>query len=129
MREGPFMTNVEYDPYEKIIIKSYIPFKTPKEFAENMIANIPPGVRVRLSAFWANGVVFKHYPFYPTESISNEYLKGNLYIDHVEFAPMKTFQKEIIVNQEAKINVLDVSKHTVFSLLTDFIAKHLLTDL
>lgn len=122
------MTNVEYDPYEKIIFKSYIPFKTPKEFAENMIANIPPGVKVRLSAFWANGVVFKHYPFYPTESVSNEYLKGNLYIDHVEFAPMKSFQKEINVNQEAKINVLDVSKHTVFNLLTDFIAKSLLRE-
>lgn len=124
---------VQVQPYNSITIKGYMKFDSPKDFAESILASIartpkdlPEGTIIgRL--FWSNGVVFRHYPFAQTEAVTKVLLEGKIYYDHVEFAEMPQYQKEISVGDGLKVEVSDFSGHSVFDKLTEYISKKLLS--
>ena len=120
-------------PYSAIVIRGYMKFDSPKSFAENMLASIartpkdlPDGTIIgRL--FWSNGVVFRHFPFAQTETVTRELLSGRINYDHLEFAEMKQYQKEITVGNGLKVEVSNVSGHSVFDSLTKYLSSELLS--
>jgi hypothetical protein len=74
---------------------------------------------------WANGVLFRNFPYAPTDSVTKEYLKGHLLIDLLEFAPMSEYTKEIS-NEEFVVTISDVSTHLMLRELAMWVANNLL---
>jgi hypothetical protein len=120
---------IEFDPYKKLSFKSYIPYESHEALIEAMCMGAPAGIPGRATLFWANGVLFRFFTFPPSEAAGKEYVSGNLVWDHIEFAPMATYIKEIQGPKDRPmftIYVLDVSKHTTFGPLTKWIRDNLL---
>lgn len=118
--------DVVLEPYERITIRSYLKYESPEAFANAITLSIGRGVPGRLGGlFWARGVIFKHYPYSPSDSINKEYLNGHLPIDHVEFAPMSELRSEIRIG-EVIVTVMDVSNHQTLGALADWITDNLL---
>lgn len=98
-------------------------YESPQGFAENVVSETPKGNPIpRL--FWANGILFRHFPYFPSEVISQQLIEGILNVDHIEYAQMKEYRKEIAVTPNQKVKVLNVTNHTVFNDLTSYIAKN-----
>jgi len=117
------MTIFQLTPYKKIVVRSTMRFASPEEFAQNLTVGVPRGVVGRVAnSFWANGIVFRHFPYIPTDSISKQNLLGILHLDHIEYAVMPTFSNEIRIG-EITVSILDVSNHTTFSGLTKWIMQ------
>lgn len=117
------MTTFELEPYKKIIVRSTMRFDSPEDFVRNMTIVVPRGTVGRIgNLFWANGIMFRHFPYVPTDSTSKQNILGNLYLDHVEYALMPAFRPEIR-NGEISIALTDVSNHTTFAGLTKWIMQ------
>jgi hypothetical protein len=98
-------------------------YDNPEIFARSMTAGVPRGVSGRVgNLFWANGILFRHFAYAPTDSVSQQHLKGILPLDHIEYALMPTFKNEIRTD-DLIISLLDVSNHTVFNEMTKWIMK------
>lgn len=119
------MVTISLEPYKKITVRSYTRFQSPEEFAQGITSNIPRGTFGRVAnLFWANKILFRHFPYATTDSISKQYLMGNLPLDHIEYAPMPHFRPEIKVDEMA-ITVMNVSNHTFFDVFSKWIAQKL----
>lgn len=119
------MTIFQLVPYKKIVVRSTMKFESPEAFAQNLASGVPRGVVGRVgNLFWANGIVFRHFPYIPTDSISKQNLLGILHIDHIEYAILPAFINEIRVG-DITVSLLDVSNHMTFSGLTKWIAQKL----
>lgn len=108
---------VEYNPWKKLDIRACLAFKTTEEFANFVAAPAPPGMGGMTGALWANGVVFRHTPLNPaTSGLGEEFLKGNVIWDTVEFAPMPKHVPELHPASRASftINVVNVSGNLLF---------------
>lgn len=117
------MSEVIYEQYKKIVVRSFMRFESPQVFAENVFSETLKGNQIpRL--FWASGILFRHFPYFPSEAVSQQLIEGVLNIDHIDYAEMKEYKKEINVAANQKIKVLNVTSHTVFSNLTSYIAKN-----
>jgi len=77
--------------------------------------------------YWANGVLFRHFPYAQTDSITKEYLAGHLPIDHLEFAPMPQFINEIR-SGNAVLTVVNVSNHSTLSALATWVSNNLINQ-
>jgi hypothetical protein len=76
---------------------------------------------------WANHVLFRHAPFFPTDSVAKENIKGTLMIDTLEFTMMETYKREIVSKDRGVVlTIADVSTHTLFDPLTKWIYKNYL---
>lgn len=94
-------------------------------FTRALTQSLPRGMGGRIgNFFWANGIIFKHSPFALSDSVTKEYLAGNLPLDHIEYAPMPEFKNELRID-DVVITAIDVSKHTLFSELTKWIKESL----
>lgn len=117
------MTIFELEPYKKIIVRSTLKYESPEKFAQGITVGIPNGTIGRVgNLFWANGIVFRHFPYGNTDSVSKQNMLGILYVDHIEYAIMPTFKNEIRV-RDLTIALLDVSNHTTFSGLTKWVLQ------
>jgi hypothetical protein len=115
---------ISYTPYEKIIIRSYMEFDTPRSLSESIASEIIKGIpQPRL--FWANGILFRYFPFYASEAISAELIKGVLNIDQIEFSLMNDFKNEIQVSSTLKLKVLNVTNHALFNPLAKYIKDNI----
>ncbi|MEM0136214.1 MAG: hypothetical protein QXU18_13490 [Thermoplasmatales archaeon] len=121
------MTEIIFEPYNKIIIRSFMKFDTPRSFGESLVLEQGKGLQIgALRLFWANGILFRHFPLPLTESTMQQLINGIFIVDHIDFTEMKEYQGEIMISQGVKIKVLNVTKHSVFSELTKFITEKLL---
>jgi hypothetical protein len=104
-----------FEPYQKVIIRSYIQYANAHEFVSTIFMTTPEGVQARASLNWANGILFRFFPFAPTDTMSKEYVEGRLLWDHLEFAPMPNYIREIQVPGKPLITVgvVDVSNHAL----------------
>lgn len=119
------MTNFRTVPYREVTIRSHMRYKNAHEFARAVTAPIPKGQVDKIgSLFWANGIVFRHFTFAASDSLTKEYLSGHLPIDHIEYAPMPQFQHEIQGDGIA-ITLIDASNHLLFNELTAWIKTKL----
>ena len=100
-------------------------FDSPEAFVAYFTNSIPKGAVGRIgNLFWANGILFRHFTYAQTDSISKQYLLGHLPLDHIEYAPMPKFRTEIQMG-EIIVAAIDVSNHTFFKELTKWIKRNL----
>jgi hypothetical protein len=117
------MTIFELEPYKKIVVRSTMKYDSPEAFAQSLTIGIPRGTMGRVgNLFWANGIVFRHFPYAPTDSVSKQNLQGNLYLDHIEYTLLPTYRNEIKLG-DISISLINVSNHTTFSGLTKWILQ------
>jgi hypothetical protein len=116
------MTEISLEPYKKVIIRSCFQYPEVDAFVEAMSMATPAG---KYSGFaWANGILFRHFPFLPTDSLTKEYIKGNLYIDTLEFAFMSSYVKELTSKERGVVlAVANVSGNELFDSLTKWVKK------
>jgi hypothetical protein len=119
---------VEFEPYKRITFQSHLCYETAEEFVKVIALPNPQGIPFMARLFWANGILFRFFNHFPSEALSKEILAGHLIFDHIEFAPMPTFERELKAPERPLgiIDVLDVSKHAVFDPLTTWIAHNLI---
>ena len=118
--------NISLEPYKKITIRSYLKHESPQAFVDAITLPLVKGTVPKLGGLlWANGVVFRHFPYSPTDTLTREYLGGHLLIDHLEFAPMSEYEKEIRY-EGFVVTVADVSNHSTFKELAKWVAGNLL---
>lgn len=119
------MTIFTLEPYKKITVRSYMKYDDPDTFARSLTLAVPRGVVGRVgNLFWANGILFRHFAYPPTDSVSKQHLLGRLPVDHIEYAVVPQFRNEIRVD-DMVISIIDVSNHTTFNALTKWIMKKL----
>lgn len=119
---------VAFEPYKRITFQSHLCYETVEEFVKVISLANPPGIPFMARLFWANGVLFRFFNHFPSEALSKETLAGHIIFDHIEFAPMPNFVRELKVPERPLgiIDVLDVSKHIVFDPLTTWISQNLI---
>ena len=119
---------VAFEPYRKLSFRSYMEYESPEALANVVAMPVPPGVPAPITLHWANGIVFRGAAYQPTDSIVKEYVSGHLLWDHVDFAPMPQYVKEIKAPDKplVTVNILDVSKHTVFGPVAQWIRANLI---
>ncbi len=116
-----------FEPYQKITIRSYLEYGSPEDFVTALTISTPEGVPAQGGLNWANGILFRFYPLAPSESISREYVGGHLLWDHVEFALMPKYVKEVKVPSRPLITfgILDVSNHVLLGPFAEWVARTL----
>lgn len=119
---------VAFEPYNKVSFKSYMPYETVDEFINVISFANPAGVPFQAKFFWANGILFRVFNQAPSEALGKELLRGHFVFEHVEFAPLPKYEKELKIPERpmGNIIVLNVSKHIIFGPLTAWIQKNLL---
>lgn len=119
-----------FEPYQKVTIRSYAQYESPEDFVSTIFITTPEGVQSRTSLNWAHGILFRFFPFAPTESMSKEYVEGHLWWDHLEFAPMPTYRREIQVPGKplSLVGVIDVSRHALLGPFAQWASRNLLTS-
>jgi hypothetical protein len=118
--------NISLEPYNRITIRSYLKHESPQAFVDALTLPLVRGTGARIGGLlWANGVLFRPFPYNPTDSITKEYLNGHLLFDHLEFAAMSEYAREIR-NEEFVITINDVSNHLTFRELAKWISDNLL---
>jgi hypothetical protein len=119
---------VEFKPYNKLSFQSYLPYDSVEAFIEVIASANPAGVPFQVRFFWANGVLFRFFNHPRSEALAKEIINGHMIFDHIEYAPMPKYEKEIKMPQRPMGNVvvLDVSKHNIFAPLTAWIRDNLI---
>lgn len=109
---------VEYNPWKKLEIKTYLLFKSVDEFADFVAAPAPLGMGGMTNVLWANGVVFRHTPLNAgTNPVAEEIMRGGVLWDTVEFAIMPKRAQELRSKSKASftISTVDVSGNALFA--------------
>jgi hypothetical protein len=65
--------------------------------------------------------------FQTTDSVSAQYLKGHLPLDHIEFASMPEYSPQIR-SGDSVIGVIDLTNRTIFGELTKWIKSNLVKE-
>ena len=118
---------ISFEPYNKISFKSYLEHDSPEDLARIVALTVPVGVPAHSTFRWANGVLFSVAAFQATDSITKEYLAGHLLWDHIDFALMPTYEKEIKLPDKplVTLNVLNLSEHPLFGAVGKWIKENL----
>lgn len=122
---------IGFDPYKKLSFRSYIQYDTPEIFAKTLTVAVPQGVPVQTTMYWSDGVLFRVVNLPSTDTVVKEYVAGHLPLDHLEFAYMPKYAKQIQLpdNPMVMISVIDVSNHTLFGPLGKWIRENLIKKL
>lgn len=119
---------VAYKPYNKVSFQSCLPYESVEAFIGVYSFTNPPGIPFQAKFFWANGILFRFFNHPPSEALAKEIVNGHIIFDHIEFAPMAEYKKELKIPERpmGNIIVLNVSTHTIFDPLTAWIHKNML---
>ena len=119
---------IAFEPYKKISFQSYLPYNETEELVTVITQGAPDGIPFQTQLYWANGVLFRFFNHPPCDAVTKEALNGHIIWDHIEFAPMLQYKREL--KQASKplgtIIVLNVSNHVVFDPLTAWIRDNLI---
>jgi hypothetical protein len=120
------MTDFKIEPYIVVTIRSYHQFRDVPAFLNSVSTQIPPGAPGRVGPMlWSNGVIFGFAAYAPSESLTDEYLKGHLPWDNLDFAPMPNFEAEMrLPGREVVFTARDVSEHSLMGPLGKWIRVH-----
>ena len=118
---------ISVEPYKKLSFRTYLEYSSPEDLARTLVMSIPPGVPASTTLRWSNGVLLAIASFQPTDSITKENIAGHMLYDHIDFALMPNYQKEIKVPEKEMVvlNVLDLSEHPLFGYLGQWIKQNL----
>ncbi len=118
--------DISFEPYKKITVRNYMAHDTVDSFANNLTLSLPREVGGRYGPLlWTRGVLFRHSPFLPTDTMAREYIQGHFPIDNLEFAPMPNFEEEIHFKQYT-LTVVDISNNIVLGAIGKWISENLL---
>jgi hypothetical protein len=118
---------VSVKPYQRITIRSVVEYDSPQAFVDAITLHMPREIPPKLNTiwlYWANSVLFRHFPYPPTDSVTREYLIGHFPIDNLEYCTMPTYSKEIS-SGAIFVPVIDVSNHLLLSAVAGWIADRL----
>ncbi len=109
-----------YRPAKEIVILDFFQFS--KDALDQMFARlIQSGMPVM--AQWADGVIFIHFPIAPeTDDLMENYLKGRIFWNSVNFALMPKYSPSIKVGG-LEIPVLNVSNHPILTEVAKWLRK------
>lgn len=119
---------IAFEPYKKVTIRNYMYHDTVESFANALTLTIPRelGAGGRYGPLlWTNGILFRHMPFFATDTMTKEYVQGHFPIDNIEFAHMPEFREEIHFRQYT-LTVMDVSSNYVLGEIGRWVAQNLL---
>jgi hypothetical protein len=115
-----------FEPYDRVTVRNYMQYNSPADFADAITLSMLRGGGGRFgNLLWAHGVLFRHSPYSPTDTMSKEYLDGHLLLDNLEFTPMRQYQRELR-HEEFMISILNVSNNYVLSRLAEWVANTLI---
>jgi hypothetical protein len=116
---------IAFEPYRKVSFRSYLQFEKPEDLVRMASLGAPAGMPSQLTLRWAKGVLFSVYNLPPSDSIMKEYIAGNLILDHIDFAIMPEYTKELKIPEKPllSVNIIDLSEHTLFGPLAEWV-KH-----
>jgi hypothetical protein len=118
---------IAFEPYKKVSFRSYLRYETAEELARAVSLSAPVGLPAQYTLRWSNGVLFHIVGFQPTDSVVKEYIAGHVVWDHIDFALMPRYVKEIRLPEKPLVvfSVLDLSEHPVFGPLGEWIRENL----
>ena len=121
------MTEVSYEPRQKVIIHEYSRYDSVEALVRSGFAGIPPGSSVIVR--WVDGVVLSQSPYPMTDSVVKELLEGRLHWDHVSFAPMEEYEASLsFANFPITVTIIDVSNNPVYCEIAKFIKEKLMRE-
>lgn len=108
------MIEVSYEPRTKLIIHEYLAYEDLDDFVKLRALGVPSG-GLGQPLRWAEGVVMAFKAMANNETVTKELLEGKLHWDHVSFALMPKYQREIVVKEvNVRVPVINVSSHPIF---------------
>src|SRR6266566_588321 len=114
---------ISFEPYKKLSFRSYLEHNSPEDLARSVATAVPAGVPASTTLRWSNDVLFSAIAFQATDSVTKEYVAGHVLYDHIDFAVMPKYQKEIKIPEKPMVvlNVQNLSEHPLFGSLGDWI--------
>jgi hypothetical protein len=118
---------IAFEPYRKISFRSYLQYKSPEDLARAIAQSMPTGAPAQVPLRWSNGVLFAISGLPPTDSLVKELLAGHIAWDHVDFALMPNYVKEIKLPEKPFItfSVQDFSEHPIYGPFGRWLKEHL----
>ena len=109
--------DIEIEPWKKLVIHEVIEYKF-DEWINQIAFNAKSSGGGIPTMQWADGIVFSPANFPTTNAVMQEQLDGTLHWSSVSFAIKDKFEKQI-VQENATINLVDVSANEIFNKLAD----------
>lgn len=113
------MVEFEFRPWRKVIIHELMEFPL-EHFIFQSSQGIQPGGTGR-PIMWSNGLVFTTFLLQPTEDVVKEQLQGIVHWAFLHFGRMDKYQREVKGNNRIRIPVIDVSNHSIFGPMSNWI--------
>ena len=108
---------ISIEPWKKLVIHEVIEYKFDDWVKQIAFSTRSSGGAIPTMQ-WASGIVFSPANFPTTNVTMEEQLKGVLHWSSVSFAIKEKFDKQI-VQENATINLVDVSANEIFNKLAD----------
>lgn len=113
---------ISIEPWKKLVIHEIIEYKFEDWVKQIAFSTRTSGGGIP-SMQWTDGIVFSPANFPITNATVEEQLKGTLHWSSVSFAIKDKFEKQI-VNENATINLVDVSVNEIFKTLAIELKSH-----
>ena len=100
------MVEIAYEPLKRVIVRELVKYENPQQLVGSLAIIMRMGQPILLN--WCEGIVFVSQPIPPPE-MPEEYVKGELYIASISYAPMPEFYHNV-KSGNMEMPVIDVSK-------------------
>lgn len=122
------MTEVSYEPRKKVIIHEYSQYNSVEDLIRSAFGGAPSGSTVG-AIKWVDGIALIQQAYPMTDIVIKELLEGRLHWDHVSFAPMEEYRRNIHV-EDVRITatVINVSANPIFRDIAKFIRENFMTE-
>ena len=114
--------DIQIEPWKRLVIHEVIEYKF-DEWVNQIAFNAKSSGGGIPTMQWADGIVFSPTNFPTTDSVMREQIGGVLHWSAVSFAVKEKFEKQI-VQDNATINLIDVSVNEIFKDLAERLKEH-----
>jgi hypothetical protein len=115
------MVEFEYKPWKKIIIHEIMEY--PLEYVLFQSTQGVPQGGVGRPLMWSNGVLFSSFVLQPSPDVIKKQLEGIIHWSSLLFSKMEKYQPEIKRDKRIKIPIINVSNHTIFGPMSNWVKK------
>ncbi len=115
------MVEIIHEPLKRIVVREIVKYESPQQLVNALAFIMKMGQPILLT--WAEGVVFVSQPIPPPE-MPEEYVRGELYIASISFAPMSEYSNNV-KSGNVEMGVIDVSRSPLSQELARFLRSKL----
>ena len=115
------MVEIVHEPLKRIVVREVVKYDAPQQLVNALAFIMKMGQPILLT--WAEGVVFVSQPIPPPE-MPEEYVRGELYIASISFAPMSEYSNNV-KSGNVEMGVIDVSRSPLSQELARFLRSKL----